>query len=199
VTITVTEVEAPTAVISTIPDPPTGIEPFTVIFDASQSSSSYSIVSYGWDFGDTGTGSGITTSHEYTTPGTYVVILTVTDSNSNVGYDSETITVYEAGVPSTITLQANPITVTAGGGTSLITATVKDAGGDPVTNGTVVTFHASTGDGDLSDTSVATSGGIAQTTLTLVNSGDETISSTVSAQSGSANDTVVVYCPPPPS
>lgn len=197
VTITVTEVEAPTAVISTIPDPPTGIEPFTVYFDASQSSSSYSIVSYAWNFGDTGTGTGLTTSHEYTTPGTYVVILTVTDSNSNVGYDSVTITVYEAGVPSTITLQANPTTVTAGGGTSLITATVKDAGGDPVTDGTVVTFIA-TPPGILSGITTTT-GGIATATLTLSNATTETISSTVGATSGTASDNITVYCPPPTS
>ena len=195
VTITVSEVEVPTAVISTIPDPPTDIAPFTVIFDASQSSSSYSIVSYGWNFGDTGTDTGMTTSHTYTTAGTYTVILTVTDSNSNVGYDSVTITVYEAGVPSTITLQANPVTVTAGGGTSLITATVNDAGGDPVTNGTTVTFIA-TSPGTLSDITVTT-GGIASATLTLTNSDTETISSTVAATSGAASANVVVYCPPP--
>ena len=193
VTITVSEVGVPTAVISVTPST-TGVEPFTVYFDASQSSSSYSIVSYSWNFGDTGTGSGITTSHEYTTPGTYVVILTVTDSNGNSGYDSVTITVYEAGVPSTITLQADPLTITAGGGTSLITATVKDAGGDPVTDGTVVAFIA-TSPGSLSNITVTT-GGTATATLTLNNSGTETISSTVGATSGTASDSITVYCLP---
>ncbi len=201
VTIKVGEAGAPTAVINVTPST-TGIAPFTVYFDASDSSvesdcGTCSIVSYDWNFGDTTTDTGMTTSHEYTIPGTYTVILTVTDSNGNTGYDSVTITVNTSGEPAEITLEANPVTVTDGGGTSLITATVEDAGGDPVTDGTVVTFHASTGDADLSDTSVTTSGGIAQTTLTLINSGGETISSTVSAISGSANDTVVVYCPPP--
>lgn len=196
VTITVSEVGVPTAVINVTPST-TGVEPFTVYFDASQSSSSYSIVSYAWNFGDTGTGSGITTSHEYTTPGIYVVILTVTDSNGNSGYDSETITVYEAGVPSTITLQANPTTVTAGSGTSLITATVKDAGGDPVTDGTTVTFTKTSG--NLTSYSETTVSGIATTTLTLSNAGTETISSTVGATSGTASDNVTVYCPPPTS
>ena len=194
VTITVNEVEAPTAVINVTPGT-TGVEPFTVYFDASQSSSSYSIVSYSWNFGDTETDTGITTSHEYTTAGTYVVILTVTDSNANTGYDSVTITVYEAGVPSTMTLQANPTTVTAGSGTSLITATVKDAGGDPVDDATVVTFIA-TSPGILSGITTTT-GGIATATLTLSNAGTETISSTVGATSGTAHDDVVVYCPPP--
>jgi len=194
VTITVTGVGVPTAVISVTPSN-TGVEPFTVYFDASQSSSSYAIVSYAWNFGDTTTGTGMTTSHSYTVAGIYTVILTVTDSNSNVGYDSETITVYEAGVPSTITLQANPNPVTAGGGASLITATVEDAGGDPVTDGTVVAFIA-TSPGILSNITTTT-GGTATATLTLSNAGTETISSTVGATSGTASDNVTVYCPPP--
>ena len=197
VTITVDEVSIPIAVIIVTPST-TGEEPFTVYFDASQSSSSYSIVSYDWDFGDGTTDTGITTSHEYTAVDTYVIMLAVTDSNGNTGYTSVTITVYEAGVPSTMTLQANPTTVTVGGGTSIITATVKDAGGNPVTDGTTVTFGA-TSPGILTDTSVTTTGGIATTTLTLTNSGTETISSTVGATSGAANANVVVYCPPVPT
>jgi len=198
VTITVTEVSMPTAVINVTPST-MGVEPFTVYFDASQSSSSYSIVSYSWDFGDTETDTGITTSHEYTTAGTYVVILTVTDSNDNTGYDSVTIKVYEEGVPSTMTLQADPTTITAGGGTSLITATVKDAGGNPVTDGTVVNFSA-TLPGTLSGTTTTT-GGIATTTLTLSNPSPSTvtINSTVGATSGAASDNITVYCPPVPT
>lgn len=195
VTITVTEVGVPTAVINVTPST-TGVEPFTVYFNASQSSGPSSIVSYSWNFGDsTAIGTEMTMSHIYTSAGIYTVILTVTDSNSNVGYDSETITVYEAGVPSTITLQANPTTVTDGGGASLITATVKDAGGDPVDDLTVVTFIA-TPPGILSAITTTT-GGIATATLTLTNSSDETISSTVGATSGIAFDSITVYCPPP--
>ncbi|MBU4362613.1 PKD domain-containing protein [bacterium] len=203
VTITVGEAGAPTAVINVTPST-TGIAPFTVYFDASQSSvadggegcGSCSIVSYVWNFGDgTPNGTGMTISHTYAAAGTYIVVLTVTDSNGNMGYDSETIKVNAAGVPSTITLLANPTTVTAGGGTSLITATVKDAGGNPVTDGTTVTFNATLG--SLTFGTVVTASGIATTTLTLANSGTETVSSTVSATSGTAIANVVVYCPPP--
>lgn len=198
-TITVGEAGAPTAVINVTPST-TGIAPFTVYFDASGSSvvsdcGACSIVSYAWNFGDTTTGTGMTISHEYTAAGTYVVVLTVTDSNGNVAYDSVSITVNAAGVPTTITLLASPTTVTAGGGTSLITATVKDAGGNPVTDGTVVTF--TTTSGSLSSYSETTVSGIASTTLTLINAGTETISSTVGASSGTASANVVVYCPPP--
>jgi PKD repeat protein len=37
------------------------------------------VLSYAWDFGDTGTGTGATTSHTYAAPGTYTVTLTVSD------------------------------------------------------------------------------------------------------------------------
>ena len=123
-------------------------------------------------------------------------MLTVTDSNGNTGYDTVTITVNAPGVPSTITLQATPPTIT-GSGTSLITATVKDAGGNPVTNGTIVDFSA-TLPGTLSGTTTTT-GGIATTTLTLSNPSPSTvtINSTVGATSGAASANVVVYCPPP--
>jgi PKD repeat protein len=52
----------------------------TVQFDGSGSSDSDgSIVSYAWDFGDGGTGSGITVTHVYTEAGSYQVALVVTD------------------------------------------------------------------------------------------------------------------------
>jgi len=43
------------------------------------------IVSYAWNFGDSGTGSGASTTHTYTTPGTYTVTLTVTDDHGATG------------------------------------------------------------------------------------------------------------------
>jgi PKD repeat protein len=49
------------------------------------------IVSYEWDFGDGATGSGVDTSHAYTSVGTYTVTLTVTDNDG--AKDSDTCTV----------------------------------------------------------------------------------------------------------
>lgn len=53
----------------------------TVAFNASSSTpEGGTIVSYLWDFGDGNTASGVTVNHTYTTYGTYLVTLTVTDS-----------------------------------------------------------------------------------------------------------------------
>lgn len=202
VTITVGEAGAPTAVINVEPGT-TGIVPFTVYFDASDSSvesdcGTCSIVSYDWNFGDGETGTGMTTSHPYTVPGTYIVVLTVTDSNGNMGYDSVTITVNESGLPNSMTLQANPDTVNDGGGVSTIIAYVEDASGNPVTDGTIVNF--STNLGVLSVDSDTTAGGFATTDLTLTNpSTDNTIYAEVTAISSPVISHVTVTCPPTPA
>jgi PKD repeat protein len=46
-------------------------------------------LSYSWDFGDGGTGSGATPTHVYTVPGNYIVTLTVTDDGSPVLSDDD--------------------------------------------------------------------------------------------------------------
>lgn len=60
--------------------------PATVTFDASSSSDpDGTITSYAWDFGDGSQGSGVATSHTYTTAGTRAVRLTVTDNSGQTG------------------------------------------------------------------------------------------------------------------
>lgn len=54
------------------------------------------ISSYDWTFGDGGTGSGITTTHAYSLPGTYIVVLTVTDNSGLTDTDEAIVTVNEA-------------------------------------------------------------------------------------------------------
>jgi len=122
-----------------------------------------------------------------------IVILTITDSNGNIAYASVTIIVGEPGAPYEITVTATPTEVDPGGGDSAITANVKDAEGNAVTNGTTVTFGTTSG--SLLATSVTTSGGFATTTLTLSSEG----SATVTAVCGSVSDTVIVTCPPVPT
>jgi len=79
----------------------TGTAPFTVVFDASGSYDNepgdalIRIASYSWDFGDNTSGTGVLTTHTFSNPGIYIVILTVTDYYGNEGYDTVTITVEE--------------------------------------------------------------------------------------------------------
>ncbi|WP_175574454.1 HYR domain-containing protein [Algoriphagus marinus] len=68
----------PVAVI--IADPTSGDSPLVVNFDASGSSDADNdALTYTWDFGDGNIGSGLTTSHTYTTPGWYDAVLIVSD------------------------------------------------------------------------------------------------------------------------
>ena len=182
------DVTPPTAVISVSPSTATGAAPFTVVFDASGSVDEDSgIASYSWDFGDGTSATGVTpAAHTYTTAGIYIVKLTVTDYYGNAGVDTATITV-GSGVASAITLQAAPATVAiTEANTSTITATVKDADGNPVPDGTAVTF--STTLGTLSSTSETTTNGVVTTILTYTGVG----AVTVTAYSGAVSSTVLV-------
>jgi len=57
------------------------------------------IVSYDWDFGDGTNGTGITTTHIYTSPGCYIVTLTVTDNNGATDTDTVMVMVQEPPIP----------------------------------------------------------------------------------------------------
>jgi PKD repeat protein len=72
---------SPVASFSYLPASPSAFS--NVRFDASASTGGLGavITSYAWDFGDNTTGTGVTPTHQYTVAGSYVVRLTVTDSN----------------------------------------------------------------------------------------------------------------------
>ena len=81
---------------------------------------------YSWDFGDSGTGSGQTTSHTYGSEGTYTVTLTVTDTTHNTSATaSQSVTVSQPNRP--------PVAAFASGSPSMSgwTVTVTDASTDP--------------------------------------------------------------------
>lgn len=80
-------------VASATANPTTGAAPLAVSLNGSASTDpDGSIVSYAWNFGDTTSGSGVTTSHTYTTAGTYTATLTVTDNGGKTASTSLTIT-----------------------------------------------------------------------------------------------------------
>ena len=77
------------------PDAPT--EKTNVLFDASGSTGS--IDQYRWDFGDGSTGSGRTTTHAFSGPGTYFVRLTVVDGLGRSTSTTRSITVGQGALP----------------------------------------------------------------------------------------------------
>jgi PKD repeat protein len=191
-------VGAPIATIQVSPST-TGNAPFTVAFDGSGSSVSSesdcgcSIASYSWDFGDGSSGTGIATTHTYNDHGTYVVILSVTDTNGKVGYATVVITVTSGEDPNvdSITLYANPET-NIPGGISTITAVVTNTEGDPVPDGTIVNFV--TNNGTLSATTANTVNGIATVDLTLSATMQDGETTTVTAFVGSVSDSIDITC-----
>jgi len=103
-TLTVTVLDATPPVAEAGPDQ-TVNEDISVTFNGNASSDNVGIVSYQWNFGDGGTGNGITVSHAYSNPGTYTVTLSVNDAAGN-GPVSDTLTV--------TVLDATPPTAEAG-------------------------------------------------------------------------------------
>ena len=77
------------------PDAP--VEKQNVLFDASTSTGS--IAQYKWDFGDSSSGSGETTTHAFGGPGTYFVRLTLVDGLGRSASTTRSITVGQGALP----------------------------------------------------------------------------------------------------
>ena len=75
--------------------PGTGTTSTPINFDGggSQAATGRTIVSYAWAFGDGGTGSGMTTSHRFSSAGTYTVRLTVTDDQGKTNFTTKSVTI----------------------------------------------------------------------------------------------------------
>lgn len=101
-TLTVAAGTPPVASFTVSPIPATaGAE---VFFDAGTSTAAAGrrIVSHAWSFGDGSAGSGVSTSHVYTTAGTYAVVLDVTDDAGRRGSTTATVEVVDAAPPAAV-------------------------------------------------------------------------------------------------
>jgi len=99
---------APTARFTVLPTTAAAFS--DVRFDGSASTAGLGavITSYVWDFGDGTSGTGITATHRYTAPGTYLARLTVTDSNGFSNQSEAQAVTVGAGTPPTARIVFSP-------------------------------------------------------------------------------------------
>jgi PKD repeat protein len=149
----------------------------TVGFDAASSSDSVgTITGYSWSFGDGATSTGQTTGHEYSVPGTYTIVLTVTNDAGQTNTATRTLTVYS---PPAASFSASPDPATAGSPVTFSGAASSDSGGaimgyswnfgDGTTGGGESPSHTYAGAGTYSATLTVTgSGGLTTSTSETV-------------------------------
>jgi PKD repeat protein len=173
-------------------NPTAGDAPLPVDFDATDSSapSGRTIVAYEWDFGDGVTGTGVAPSHVYTTPGEYVVTLTVTDNVGLKGQSSVTITVNAPQAAPTANATATPDSGPAP------LQVILDGSGSSDSDGTIVSYEWDLGDGTTASGPVVThtyaTPGTYVATLTVTDddglTGETQVAITVSASNQPQSD-----------
>jgi PKD repeat protein len=99
---------APTPRFTFVPESPVAFS--DVRFDATTSDAGLGavITSYSWDFGDGSTGSGVVATHRFRAEGSYVVKLTVTNSNGLSSTSAGTVISVGAATPPTATFVYSP-------------------------------------------------------------------------------------------
>jgi PKD repeat protein/glucose/arabinose dehydrogenase len=86
--------------------PESGLPPFVVAFDGSQSSDpDGSVAAWFWSFGDGSFASGPTASHTYASPGTYAASLTVTDDDGLQDTEVHTVRAEDARIVAWLSLE----------------------------------------------------------------------------------------------
>lgn len=134
--------DAPTAAFTFVPETPAAFT--NVRFDGSTSTAGLGavITSYVWDFGDGTSGTGVTPTHQYEAIGTYLVKLTVTDSNGLSDESAAQTLVVSEGDPPTATFVFSP-TAPVAGQSVFFNGTQSTAG----TGHRIVSYRWSWGDG----------------------------------------------------
>jgi endonuclease/exonuclease/phosphatase family metal-dependent hydrolase len=106
--------------VSITASPTSGVSPLFVTFSSSASDSDGYIASYFWNFGDNTTSSSANPTHTYSSPGSYLAYLTVTDNNGAPSTANVTINV--SSPPTSVTqLRVMSWNISFGEGTDAIT------------------------------------------------------------------------------
>ncbi len=133
--------QPPTAAFTATPQ--SGSAPLLVSTDAQSSSDADGTISnYAWSFGDGATGSGATAQHEYVIPGTYTLMLTVTDDD---GASTSVSRQIQVAAPANVSPQAS-FTLTPSSGNAPLPVSV-DASGSSDSDGSIVSYAWEFGDG----------------------------------------------------
>ena len=98
-----------------------------VSFNAGSSSDTVgTIVAYTWNFGDGASASGLTASHTYASPGSYMVALTVTNDAGQTATSTQTVTVY---APPSASFSVAPASALPGAAVNFNAGASSDPGG----------------------------------------------------------------------
>jgi PKD repeat protein len=146
------------------------------------------IATYAWDFGDGGTGTGVTAQHAYAAGGTYTVRLTVTDNTGNTATVVHSVTV--------VAPPANVAPTAAFTSTATNLAASFNGSGSADSDGTITGYawnfgDASTGTGATASHTYASAGSYTVTLKVTDNDGATgTVSRVVTVQAPPSNTVV---------
>jgi len=147
-----------------------GAAPFAITVTSSSSDPDDNIESYAWQFGDGGVGAGPSAPYTYATPGTWTIVLTVTDKYGKKDIATKTVIVTEAQVGPKASFTATPTSGTVPLYVSF------NAGASTYDDGAIQSYTWDFGDG-------ATSYGLT-TSHTYYTAGTRTVTLTVRATDG---------------
>jgi PKD repeat protein len=160
----------------------------SISFNASASTAApgHTITSYSWDFGDGSSGSNVTTSHAYSTAGTYSVVLTVKDDAGRKGVSSNVISVGSGGPSAVFTFA--PTSPTTGQQVAFDASQSRAATGRTIVSYSWNFDDGSTGAG-VQPTHTYNAAGTYNVLLTITDDQGQTASTTRSVPVGNGSPT----------